>query len=978
MATISAAGHSTEPAGSISDVRPSRLLRYRRWLSLRNEAAGNNSDSCPERYDAGIGLASPPSIAGDVLGEAPVSVEAEASGDIYQQTGTPLVQLMSGRWSGCLGPTVSNRSLSSRQGLRARTSVLGGRYCPVTAAAHMAAPANGAHSRVPSCSLDISPVVAHVVESDDECSQADVDMPLSPMSLAMSEPGARDAPHAQAPCGSWDCADCAGATALEIPGSGIHVTPDRISDAAAGGSHAMFIGARPAAAHEARPAAVCDAEYEPAAHQTQPAAAHSDEYEPAARRRYQAFNEEYLPEDSAYAEYATESYATDSVHEYGRAAGLAARVQAVGSSALQMDAPESVDGRSAIMHEMAAAQAGGAGLPSATAIAQIFLVGQPAQSRSAGRRVSRVRRASRRALLALSRTLQIGTRRLVFPALGEEGAWESLSALLETFSAEASLAGSIQVLEKTRNTRSPSFRMRADRVHASQAQLLLCIYTLFTQLVSAEGRRSRHYRFYLPEDDQMELDRGFSESVLFAAQALARGFQIRGTESHTDALREPAWMLCSVWAAVRFVLFARGGALWHAWTRGGSRAEPGSVGADVGDALSQDAIGALRRVLEDFDEAWVRFERELCFAYFGLNNSQVAGIMDPGDSSDSGQIAQEEEFSLLVVLLSETLQRCLLQGLVTEEQMEAMDPQLILALPRLAILHAVSGSGGGVDGLCFIESEGCPVFWWFREFADTCRQIHDVVGTWAPPLYELLQKMLVAEEADVVLAKTDDSVLADALFKDEPAPPKIRVKGRSETVRDDASSAKRTAVVDLESIIDSPRSARSARSLSIDDCISSFCASACLSPYEPCFSHSSRARASSSSCLACESSIRLYGNTLPGMFDVPPLPPHPSSTLLATPAELSASLLTSSSLQNNNNTTKSSLTHILSPSLSMASTRSVLFVERQRKMRLDACRKQLKQAFVSVCTVADSLHSGPFARPFRVALELVFRMNTTE
>ncbi|KAJ2575568.1 hypothetical protein GGH19_002909 [Coemansia sp. RSA 1807] len=983
MATLSAGGPSPEPAGTTPEARPSRLLRYRRWLNLHNEVASHNT-SCPERYDANIGLASPPSITGDLTaaGDLPAAVDGEASGDIYQQTGAPLVQLMNGRWSGCLGPTVSNRSLSSRQGLRARASVLAAsRYCsrPVTAATHMAAAnANGAHSRVPSCSAaEITPIVADIMESDDESSQAGVDMPLSPMSMSETETHNEPAAHEQTPpCGSWGCASCAGVTASELPGSGVHAVlplPERpatpglesVSESTVEERHEpMFINSESTVMHQALPVrrGSFEAEDEPSAHPHQ--------------RRYHALSEDYL-EDSAYAEYATESFATDSVHEYGhsRGAGLATHVQAVGGSVMQMDAPGSMDSRSAIMHDVTAAQAGGVGAPNATAIAQIFLVGQPDQNRRVGKHMSRVRRASRRALLKLSRALRVGSSRLIWPSL-VEGDQECLSILLESFSAEASLASTIQILENTRNTRSPSFRMRADRVHVSQAQLLLCMYRLFTQLVSSAGQRSRHYRFYLPEDDQMELDRGFSESVLFAAQALAKGFQIRGTESHTEALREPAWMLCSVWAAVRFVLFARGGALWHAWTHGNS-AELFSESTDSDGSPLRDEIGALRRVLEDFDEAWVRFERDLCFAYFGLNNSQVAGIMDPGDSSDSGHIAQEEEFSLLVVLLSETLQRCLVQGLVSEEQMETMDPQLILALPRLAILHAIAGDDGGIDGLCFVESEGNPVFWWFREYADVCRQIHDVVSTWPSVMYELLQRMLIAEEADVVLAQTDDAVLSAALFKDKVAkqtPPKLLIRARSETVRDDTSSAKRTAVVDLESIIDSPRSARS---LSIDDCISSFCTSTYMGPYEPCFAHSgqSRMHASSSSCLACESSARLYGvsNALPGMFDIPPLPPHPSSTLLATSAEMSASLLTSPSLNN----TKTTLARVLSPSLSMASTRSAS-EERQRKMRLDASRKQLKQAFVSVCTVADSLHSGPFARPFRVALELVFRMNATE
>ncbi|KAI9480083.1 hypothetical protein LPJ78_002392 [Coemansia sp. RSA 989] len=855
---LSAAG--TEAAAS--DTRRSRLLRYRRWLNLRNEGSG--STGCPERYDANMGLASPPSDYGDLAGPADTGTD---DGSIYQQ---PLVQLMNGRWSGCLGPTLSNRSLSSRQGLRARASVLAAsRYCPrPVTATHVAGSADGGHVP-PSCSAEASPAA---IESDEE--QADT--PLSPVSLEAAE-------AAREQLAEWNCPT---ATAPELPDS------------------------------------------EGSQHSEHDSALSADEYG--------MFG---FPAESAFAEYATESVASDTAYRPG--AGLAAHV---GGAA--QDAPASVDSRSAIMHEMSAAQ-GGAGLPSASSIAQIFLVGQPTQARSA-RRMSRVRRASHRALLAIARALRIGKTRLLFPALTGSDQ-QCLSALLESCSAEAALASSLQVLQKSRNTRSPSFRMRADRVHASQAQLLLCIYTLFTQQVSAEERQSRHYRFYLPEDDQVELDRGFSESVLFAAQALARGFQIRGTESHTEALREPASMLCSVWAAVRFVLYARSRPLWDAWTRGHSG--------------SSSEIDSLRRVLVDFDEAWVRFERDLCFAYFRLNNSQVAGFMDPNDSGDSGQVAQEEEFSLLVVLLSETLQRCLTQKLVTEEQTESMDPQLILALPRLAILHAIAGGKEGFDGLCFVEFEGTSMFWWFREYSDLCRRIYDTVSSWPLPLYELLQRMLVAEEADLVLSQTSDAVLFDVLYKDvKPAQTKTAAKCRSETMGDECS-AKHTAVLDLESIIDSPRSVRS---LSIDDCISSFNASY-LSPYEPCLAHS-RSLANSSSCLACDSSRIMPSNALPGMFDVPPLP-HPSSLLLGSTemSSLASTLPTHS---------RCPLAHALSPSMSMTSTRSAS-EERRRRMRLDACREQLRQAFVSVCTVADSLHSGPFARPFRVALELVFRMNTT-
>ncbi|KAJ2752702.1 hypothetical protein H4S06_003880 [Coemansia sp. BCRC 34490] len=50
----------------------------------------------------------------------------------------------------------------------------------------------------------------------------------------------------------------------------------------------------------------------------------------------------------------------------------------------------------------------------------------------------------------------------------------------------------------------------------------------------------------------------------------------------------------------------------------------------------------------------------------------------------------------------------------------------------------------------------------------------------------------------------------------------------------------------------------------------------------------------------------------------------------------------------------------------------------RRKAKIDSVKAELKRTFVDVCAVADSLHSGSFARPFRMALELVFRMNTAD
>ncbi|KAJ1994597.1 hypothetical protein GGI25_003055 [Coemansia spiralis] len=702
---------------------------------------------------------------------------------------------------------------------------------------------------------------------------------------------------------------------------------------------------------------------------------------------------------------------------------------------------------SAMIHPMHAPQPhngnASTGMPSASAIANIFSIGQPAQQRKKlPKSMSRARRASR-CLLALltkalhfegiKRSIGIGSRSHAgnnnSTPLVSDNDRECSDALAAAFTTESSLVTSIQFLERMRSTRSPSFRMRADRVHLAQSQLLHCIYMLFIQQIPVEQRQSRHYRFYLPEDDQMELDRGFSESVLFAAQALSRGFQIRGTETYTQALREPAWMLCSVWAAVRHVMHIRGPELWRIWMRGTSMSD-GTVDEELSQ---QEGLAALRRVLEDFDEAWVRFERDLCFAYFGLSNSQIAGIMDPNYSGDgiAGEglrIAQEEEFSLLVVLLSETLQRCLAQKLTTQDQMEAMDPMLVLALPRLAILHAIAH--GGVEGLSFVESDGAPMFWWFRDYKDICKQISDIVSKLPSGLYDVLQQMLIAEEADVVLSQTSDSLFADKVdYKkqcetehkptavvivegDKKATPASNTASTAFT--DDkigeCNCAGRRKTLDLESIIDSPRTTRS---LSIDDCISSMYLApprlnsgngipVTTTAEAVAAAAAARSRASSMGCLvcampdpecmtsrlnlACEKTIHrgravssasspfdsmgcLSNEMLIGV--------SPSSTM-SSPMLNGCGSFGSPGCYNCIMATPASLMPPQALTLNRTDSKNKEARDAERKAKVDLCKTELKGVFVNVCTVADSLHSGSFARPFRVALELVFRMNISE
>ncbi|KAJ2784200.1 hypothetical protein H4R18_001255 [Coemansia javaensis] len=541
--------------------------------------------------------------------------------------------------------------------------------------------------------------------------------------------------------------------------------------------------------------------------------------------------------------------------------------------------------------------AGGAG--DVAAVAQIFQVGQAQQRAALRRGAARVQRAVQRAGLAAAR---IGR--------GWSGGWSGgwswsrsqsqsqpqaqpqshsqshdWGAAVQLLAADAALGRAVRLLGGVRSTRSAAFQHRAARVHRAQARALRWLHALFAAAVAPEQRQSRHYRVYLPEDDQAELDRGFSESVLFAAQALAHGLQIRGTERHTRALAAPALVLCAAWAAVRFAVRARRRAL----TRPCAAADPDAA--------------ALRRALADFDAAWVRFERDLCFAYFGLGDADADAGAGAGAAPDPVPPAHEAEFALLVVLLSEALAAARAAALLADDLVDAMDPRLFLALPRLAILQAIADApADDDDALCFVGSGARPVFWWFRDHAAACRRIRDAVAFWPAARTRLLQRMLAADEADLVLAQA------------EPA-----------------------------SIIDSPRSARS---LSIDGCISSF--------------------------FSCS---------------------HASLPTTAAPA------LPVLSLRHNHPPLSLASTHSLSPTTAAASPCDLSDAEpdaepnpnyhhhhhhhrwpaalppvppKYRARQIAACRDQVRQVFVDVCSVADSLHSGPFARPFRLALEMVF------
>lgn len=122
------------------------------------------------------------------------------------------------------------------------------------------------------------------------------------------------------------------------------------------------------------------------------------------------------------------------------------------------------------------------------------------------------------------------------------------------------------------------------QAHDAQKQLLEALYLIYYQ-ADERIKYRRDYRSYLPLQDQMELNEGFSENILYACQVLQKGYRIRGIESHMEELREPAIILFAAWQSLCNVF--------------------------VNQAIidSRPPYLNLEPVLKDFDRAWVEFEK---------------------------------------------------------------------------------------------------------------------------------------------------------------------------------------------------------------------------------------------------------------------------------------------------------------------------------------------------------------------------------
>lgn len=312
------------------------------------------------------------------------------------------------------------------------------------------------------------------------------------------------------------------------------------------------------------------------------------------------------------------------------------------------------------------------------------------------------------------------------------------------------------------------FNHLVNRIHQAQRILLDTINVIYITMPDSH-KSSRSYRAILPDAERHELAAiGFSEPILFTAQALTRGYVVRGLEIYTSTLRGPAEQLCATFEALRFVFRqnalanekARGRCLF--WNRVTTTTAP------------EPSYRALWSVLSDFDRAWAAFESKICECHMASMSGARSFTRQTDVRADRNTMKLEPlaEHDMFVTLLSETMLRALERGYVSRDQVARCDPAVIVAVPRLAVVAGLVW----MPDMFQVADENADGrrsgFRWFSNHLERLRTIQCAIQALGDSEIELLEWLLAgsgdqatAEKRDAFIQRifTDVCVVADAL-----------------------------------------------------------------------------------------------------------------------------------------------------------------------------------------------------------------------
>lgn len=260
-------------------------------------------------------------------------------------------------------------------------------------------------------------------------------------------------------------------------------------------------------------------------------------------------------------------------------------------------------------------------------------------------------------------------------------------------------------------------RQEPERCTTLVNQLRHCqdkVLTICSQIMDElipESRANRDFRVKFPDDVMQE---NLAGQLWFGAECLAAGSSIMNREAESSAMRPLARALTKSLDIVRNLLR--------------EHALKGHMNLKYLSQTQNPLDPSLEKLIESlkiFDRLFADFE--LCYV----------GVMVPVKSTK-----EYEQQELVCVLFSETLQRALERGLLSQADVDNYEPALMFTIPRLAIVSGLLAPPGGP--LCLNSPDNISEV--FRPFRSLLLKIRELLWTLNNRELYMLEKLLCSNE----------------------------------------------------------------------------------------------------------------------------------------------------------------------------------------------------------------------------------------
>ncbi|XP_015119793.1 lateral signaling target protein 2 homolog isoform X2 [Diachasma alloeum] len=241
--------------------------------------------------------------------------------------------------------------------------------------------------------------------------------------------------------------------------------------------------------------------------------------------------------------------------------------------------------------------------------------------------------------------------------------------------------------------------------HCQDKVLTIC-NQIMDELIP-ESRANRDFRVKFPDDVMQE---NLAGQLWFGAECLAAGSSIMNREVESSAMRPLAKALTKSLEIVRNLLR--------------EHALKGHMNLKAQNPL-EPTLEKLIESLKIFDRLFADFE--LCYV----------AAMVPVKSTK-----EYEQQELVCVLFSETLQRALERGLLSQADVDNYEPALMFTIPRLAIVSGLLAPPGGP--LCLNSPDTISEM--FRPFRNLLLKIRELLWTLNNRELYMLEKLLCSNE----------------------------------------------------------------------------------------------------------------------------------------------------------------------------------------------------------------------------------------